>query len=80
MKKNLLIRIIVTIIFAALLYYFLLPAFNLSNPSFYCYAFIVYVFYLMTGYWKKIDITSFVENLNKYQEYENDYYINNLLF
>jgi len=66
MKKNLtFIRIIITIVFAVLLYYFQLPAFNLKDPSLYSYiltvaicylitCFFIFIYYIMVIIWKKL--------------------------
>ena len=49
MKKGLLKRIIYTILFALLVYYFTLPAFNLHSFGFYVYITFVALFYLMVS-------------------------------
>lgn len=51
MKKSTVkwIRIISTIVFMAIVYYFFLPAMNLTSPGFWTYWFIVIGFYLLTG-------------------------------
>lgn len=46
MKKNLFIRIISTILFALIVYYFMLPPINLQAFSFYMYLILVAIFYL----------------------------------
>ena len=46
MKKNLFIRIISTILFALIVYYFMLPPINLHAFSFYAYLILVAIFYL----------------------------------
>ncbi len=46
MKKSLSLRIIITIVFALLLYYFMLPPMNLHAFSFYMYFILVALFYL----------------------------------
>lgn len=57
MKKNLFIRIICTIVFALILYYFMLPPINLHAFSFYMYLIMVLSFYLI------ISIPSLFSNL-----------------
>ena len=47
MKKSLFIRILSTIFFALILYYFMLPPINLHAFSFYVYLIIVLSFYLV---------------------------------
>ena len=47
MKKNLFIRIIATVFFALILYYFMLPPINLHAFSFYMYLIMVLGFYLV---------------------------------
>lgn len=46
MKKNLFIRIISTVLFALIVYYFMLPPINLHAFSFYAYLILVILFYL----------------------------------
>lgn len=46
MKKNLSFRLIVTLIFALVLYYFMLPPINLQAGSFYTYIILLVIFYL----------------------------------
>ena len=46
MKKNLFIRIIITVLFALIVYYFVLPPINLHAFSFYVYLILVALFYL----------------------------------
>ena len=57
MKKNLFIRIICTIVFVLILYYFMLPPINLHAFSFYMYLILVLSFYLI------ISIPSLFSNL-----------------
>ena len=47
MRKNLFFRIIFTILFALILYYFMLPPINLHAFSFYMYLILVLSFYLV---------------------------------
>ena len=47
MKKSLLKRILYTLLFALVVYYFTLPAFNLHSLGFYMYVIFVALFYLM---------------------------------
>jgi len=58
MKKSLVFRIISTIVFALLLYYFMLPPINLHAPSFYSFIITVFIFYLV------ISIPSLFEKLS----------------
>lgn len=57
MKKNLIFRIVLTILFAFILYYFMLPPINLQSPAFYAFAIIILIFYFM------ISIPSIFENI-----------------
>ena len=57
LKKNLFIRIIITIVFALIIYYFMLPPINLHAFSFYMYLIMVLSFYLI------ISIPSLFSNL-----------------
>lgn len=57
MKKTIsFIRILVVILIAALLYYFMLPPINLTSPLFWTYAVFIYAFYLITGVLKLADL------------------------
>ena len=50
MRKNLFIRIIFTVLFALILYYFMLPPINLHAFSFYMYIILVVVFYMFMSF------------------------------
>lgn len=64
MKKSLVIRIIITIIIALLLFYIMIPAINLKNPSFWWYLLMIFIFYKTTAL---IDIKDiFIINSNKF--------------
>jgi len=66
MKNKLnLIRIVGTLLFGILLYYFQLPALNLKDPSFYIYLFIVLIFYLVTSSIKIIDVSNIITDVKK---------------
>lgn len=66
MKKHLtLIRIIITIVFAVLLYYFQLPAFNLKDPSLYSYILTVAICYLITSSIGLLDVSKVITNVKK---------------
>ena len=59
------IRIIITIIFGVLLYYFQLPALNLKDPNFYTFIFTVLICYLFTSSINLIDIPNVITNVKK---------------
>ena len=48
-KKIWIVRILIIILFAFLLYYVTLPAINLHNPGFYAYLFMIFICYLITS-------------------------------
>ena len=48
-KKILLIRILIVLLFAFILFYLTLPAINLQNPGFYVYLFMVFACYIGTS-------------------------------
>ena len=48
MKKNIIIRILLTIVFALLLFYITIPAINLQSMGFWSYLFMIFVFYQLT--------------------------------
>ena len=58
------VRLILILVVAVFLYYFMLPPINLSSPLFWVYIVIVYFSYLLTGIVKLVDIKSlFVEKI-----------------
>ena len=65
MKK--IFKYIVTIIFALLLYYFMLPPINLSSPLFYVFTILVLSFYLFVSSMSKIDTKIFYKFNDKFR-------------
>ena len=66
MKKRInLIRIIITLLFGVILYYFQLPALNLKDPSFYLYVFAVLICYLITSTLTLVDVSNVILNAKK---------------
>jgi len=66
MKNKLnLIRILITIVFGVILYYFQLPALNLKDPSFYLFIFSVLICYLITSTITLIDVSNVITNVKK---------------
>ena len=61
-NKVLLFRILFTIIISLLLYYFLLPPFNLSSPLFWFYAFTIFIIYLASGVARVIEFKDIITN------------------
>jgi hypothetical protein len=59
------IRIVGSLLFGILLFYFQLPALNLKDPSFYGFLFIVLIFYLVTSSIKIIDVSNIITNVKK---------------
>lgn len=57
MKKKNIINIIITVIFAFLIYYLFLPPLNITAPSFWTFAFIVFALYLFLSF---ISVGAFV--------------------
>jgi len=49
MKKNLIIRIVSTIIFALIAFYITLPALNIHDFGFWFYLFFIFMFYMFLG-------------------------------
>ncbi len=70
-NKNLLIRIIITLIFAILLYYFSLPALNLTSPGLYSYLFFVFIFFIATRMFNVLNLNMIMNNLTKNQKDKN---------
>lgn len=65
MKK--IFKYIVTIIFALILYYFMLPPINLSSPLFYVFTILVLSFYLFVSSMSKIDTKIFYKFNDKFR-------------
>jgi len=65
-KKINLIRIILTLFVALVLYYLWLPAINLQEPMFYEYLLLVLLFYLVTSVLSLADISNIVINVKKF--------------
>lgn len=63
-NKILLIRFVIVLTCAAILYYFMLPPVNLTSPLFWLYAFIVYFIYLFTSIFKLVEVKDlFIEKI-----------------
>ena len=66
MKNKLtIIRILITLIFAVLLYYLQVPALNLKNPSFYSYLLTIGIFYIITSSASILDTRNIITNVKK---------------
>jgi len=66
MKKRLnLIRILITIVFAVLLYYFQLPALNFTDISLYIYLFEILICYIITSSLTLVDVSNVITNVKK---------------
>jgi len=64
MKKRLnLIRILITIVFAVLLYYFQLPALNFTDISLYIYLFEILICYIITSSLTLVDVSNVITNV-----------------
>ena len=50
MKKKNIVHLVITFVFALLVYYFFLPPINLSAPSFWIFVFVIFGFYLMLSF------------------------------
>ena len=61
-NKVLIFRVLFTIIFALLLYYFLLPPINLTSPLFWFYAFVIFMTYLVSGVAKVVELKDIITN------------------
>lgn len=61
-KKILMFRILITLVLAMLLYYFSLPALNLTNPAFYSYLLVIFIVYLITGGLKVLNLKDIIVN------------------
>jgi len=64
-EKILIIRILITLVCAFLIFYVTLPAINLSNPSFYGYLFTIFMIYLITGTFKMFDLPKLITNYKR---------------
>lgn len=63
-NKILLIRFVIVLTCAVILYYFMLPSVNLTSPLFWLYAFIVYFVYLFTSIFKLVEVKNlFIEKI-----------------
>lgn len=61
-EKITIIRVVSTIILAAILYYVFLPALNLNSPGFWAYVFIIIGFYLLTGLLKMMSLAEILKS------------------
>ena len=59
------LKYIITFVFAFLVYYFILPPFNLSSPLFYFYLFLVLGFYIFVSFISKLSIKVIGKNFKK---------------
>jgi len=59
------LRILITLIFALVIYYLWLPAINLQEPMFYEYLLIVTMFYVFTSLLTLVDISNVIVNIKK---------------
>ena len=58
------VRLIILVVVALILYYFMLPPLNLTSPLFWLYAFLLYFVYLFTSILKLVDIRRlFIEKI-----------------
>ena len=60
-----LIRIVITMFVALILYYLWIPAINLTNPLFYEYLFIILLCFLSTSFLNLADVNNMVINIKK---------------
>lgn len=66
MKKNImLVRILVTLLIGVVIFYFTLPAINLTSPGFYAYLFMLTAIYLVSGSLKLLDTRNIIANIKK---------------
>ena len=58
------VRLIILVVVALILYYFMLPPLNLTSPLFWLYAFLLYFVYMFTSILKLVDIRQlFIEKI-----------------
>lgn len=62
-KRIMFYRVGITFLFALVLFYFSLPAINLTNPGFYGYLFVVFLVYFFTGSVKLFDTRNIIGNV-----------------
>lgn len=63
-NRNNVINIIITVVFALIAYYFVLPPINISSPAFWTFMFIVYGFYLFLSFTSLVGFASGNGNIN----------------
>ena len=63
-NKILIIRIVLTLLIALFLYYFMLPPLNLTSPIFWTYAFIIGIIYTFSGAAKLVDLKNVITSRN----------------
>ncbi|MBO5375344.1 MAG: hypothetical protein J6A52_00665 [Bacilli bacterium] len=63
-NRNNIVNIIITLVFALIAYYFVLPPINLSAPAFWTFMFIVYGFYLLLSFTSLVGFASGNGNVN----------------
>lgn len=59
-NKILIIRVVLTLVVALFLYYFMLPPINLTSPIFWTYAFIITMVYIFSGAAKLVDLKNII--------------------
>lgn len=71
MKKTTIIRILITIVLAALMYYFFLPPINLSSPAFWVFIIYIAVIYALTSIINLKDMpTNVIRRFSKKRTYK----------
>lgn len=63
-NKILIIRIVLTLVIALFLYYFMLPPINLTSPTFWTYAFIIAIIFIFSGAAKLVDLKNIITSKN----------------
>lgn len=63
-NKILIFRIVLTLVIALFLYYFMLPPLNLTSPIFWTYAFIIGIIYTFSGAAKLVDLKNVITSRN----------------
>lgn len=63
-NKHNLINIAITLVFALVVYYFLLPPINVSAPAFWTFAFLIYGFYLLLSFASLVGFATGNGNVN----------------
>lgn len=66
--KITIIRSLITLLVALLLYYFMLPPLNLTSPVFWIFAITIYIFYLITGLFHLEDLKNIITKKNNVKD------------